>query len=162
MWSAMGELHVRAASSDDDGFVVDLARRRLGSEYQVHSRRQFYVVDGNVLVAEVDGVRAGFVTWESAGATAEVLAIAADTPRRGVGAAMMRAAEQGATDHGCALMCVVTTDANEVAQRFYAALGYELAERLVGAVDECRRRFKPEIPAHMHDELRYERVLPAA
>jgi len=50
---------------------------------------------------------------------------------------------------------VVTTDENVGAQAFYAATGFTLAETRVGAVDECRRRFKPTIPPGIHDELEY-------
>ena len=56
---------------------------------------------------------------------------------------------------GCDRLVVVTTDENVGAQRFYTALGFALAERRVGAVDECRRRYKPSIPAGIHDELEY-------
>jgi hypothetical protein len=50
---------------------------------------------------------------------------------------------------------VVTTDENVGAQEFYAAMGFTLVERRVGAVDECRRRYKPTIPPGIHDELEY-------
>lgn len=53
----------------------------------------------------------------------------------------------------------MTTDTNRGAQRFYEALGYELKQRPVGAVDERRRLYKPSILADMHDELECERVV---
>jgi hypothetical protein len=62
-----------------------------------------------------------------------------------------------AGDRGCGRLTVATTDANVGAQRFYERLGYRVREVRAGAVDECRRRFKPEIPADMHDEIEYVR-----
>ena len=57
---------------------------------------------------------------------------------------------------GCRRLIVVTTDENEAAQRFYGATGFTLRDRRVGAVDECRARYKPSIHEGIHDELEYE------
>jgi ribosomal protein S18 acetylase RimI-like enzyme len=128
----------------------------LGDEYQVHSTRQFDVRDGNLLVAEVDGRRVGFVSWLPDGDDVEVLAIACTERLLGAGRALMRAAEDAAAAVGARRVWLVTTDANTGAQAFYERLGYTLAARRVGAVDECRARYKPTIPSDMHDELVYE------
>ena len=148
-----------AAAGSDAEAVVALARRTLGSEHQVHSRRQFTVLDAELLVATRAGAVVGFLAWEVDGDWCEVLAIGTTTARAGVGTALMTAVEDAARERGCRRVRVVTTDANVGAQRFYESLGYTLAEVVVGGVDECRRRYKPDIPATMHDELRYERPL---
>ena len=89
-----------------------------------------------------------------------MLAIGCTERRSGAGSALMAAVERlGAAARGCRRIRVVTTDENTGAQRFYEQLGYELAERIVGGVDECRRLYKPTIPEGIHDELRYERSL---
>ena len=155
-----GTISVRRAEPDDVPWVVEVARRQLGSEHQVHSRRLFRVDEHELLVAELDGTPVGFLAWVLDGVDCEVLAIASEVPRVGVGTALMRAAGDVSRDHGSARLHLTTTDANVGAQRFYEALGFRLAERLVGAVDECRARWKPDIPADMHDELVYERLLP--
>jgi GNAT superfamily N-acetyltransferase len=151
---------VRVGNASDRDWVVDAARRLLGSDHQVHSRRQFHVDAHELLIAEADDEPAGFLSWVVEGDEGEVLAIAADAPRAGVGTALLRAVEDLARDRGCTRLHLTTTDANVGAQRFYAASGWHLAERLVGAVDRCREQWKPEIPADMHDELIYERRLP--
>lgn len=153
---------IRTGTIDDHPAVVALARVQLGGERQVHSRRQFVVTEAELLVAEsgeASETVEGFAAWEVDGAWAEVLAIAAATPGEGVGAALLAEVERRAVASGCTAVRLVTTDDNPGAQRFYEREGYSLAERLVGAVDECRRRFKPEIPESAHDELRYERRL---
>ena len=151
---------VRIGNASDRRWVAEAARRRLGSDHQVHSRRQFHVDAHELLIAVVDDEPAGFLSWVVEGDEGEVLAIAADQPRAGIGTALLGAVEDLARDRGCTRLHLTTTDANVGAQRFYEAAGWHLAERLVGAVDRCRERWKPEIPADMHDELVYERRLP--
>jgi ribosomal protein S18 acetylase RimI-like enzyme len=151
---------VRSASSAADlAWIAEAAREVLGHTYQVHSQRQFDVRDGNLLLAEVDGEAVGFLSWLADDDGAEVLAIACSSRRRGAGRALMRAAATAAAAVGAQRVWLVTTDANTGAQAFYQRLGYTLVERRVGAVDECRTRYKATIPTHMHDELVYELVL---
>jgi len=152
-------LIVRSATDDDRAWIVATARALLGDETQVHSRRQFTVLDGEVVLATVDGAPDGFATWDHADGVAELLAIGVPTPRRGAGRALVAEVRDQARRAGCTRLVVVTTDENLGAQRFYAALGFTLVERRVGAVDECRRRFKPTIPPDIHDELEYATVL---
>ena len=146
---------VRQADARDRSWIRTAARELLGDEWQVHTRRRFDVLDGEVLLATLDGLRAGFATWDHTGTTAELLAIAVRAARRGTGRALVDEVRTRARRAGCERLVVVTTDENLGAQRFYAASGFALAERRVGAVDECRRRYKPSIPAGIHDELEY-------
>ncbi len=155
----MAGVVVRPAGPSDRGWIVEAARHLLGGEHQVHSRRRFRVDEHEALVAELDGERVGFLTWVAEPPDGEVLAIAVERPRAGVGSALLGAATSAARDARCTRLHLTTTDANVDAQRFYETLGFTLRERLVGAVDECRERWKPEIPADMHDELVYERGL---
>lgn len=146
---------VRVATAEDHAWIVATARELLGDEVQVHSRRQFTVLDGEVLVVTVDGSPDGFATWDHDRDTAELLAIAVRGRRRGGGRALVETVRGRAQRAGCTRLVVVTTDENVGAQRFYATLGFGLTERRVGAVDECRRRYKPTIPPGVHDELEY-------
>jgi ribosomal protein S18 acetylase RimI-like enzyme len=150
----MGRIAIAPATPADHGWIVETARALLGSERQVHSRRQFEITDGHVLVATLNDQRAGFVTWDHDGAAIEILALACTTQRAGVGTALVDAVAAAA---GGGPLRVVTTDTNVGAQAFYVRNGFTLVARLVGAVDECRRRYKPELPLDMHDELVYER-----
>ena len=159
MSSPGADVQVRPARPADRAWIVEAARRRLGSEHQVHSRRQFTVDEHEALIAEHQGRRVGFAAWVADGPDCEVLAIAADQPRAGVGTALIEGVDRLARAHGCDRLVLTTTDANVGAQRFYEVVGFTLVERLVGAVDRCRERFKPEIPTDMHDELVYERPL---
>ena len=148
-------LATRRACEDDHDWIVASARALLGDETQVHSRRRFTVLDGEVLLATVGGTPAGFATWDHTDDVAELLAIGVPAGRRGTGRALVAAVRDRARDVGCVRLVVVTTDENVGAQRFYEALGFLLVEHRVGAVDECRRRYKPTIPPGIHDELEY-------
>jgi ribosomal protein S18 acetylase RimI-like enzyme len=152
-------VHVRAATTADHPWVIAVAGEVLGDPFQAHSRRQFHVTDAEVLVAGRGEGLVGFASWEIDRDWCEVLAIACTERRTGAGAALMAAVEGAAVARSRRRVRVVTTDENTGAQRFYERLGYALAERIVGGVDECRRLYKPTIPAGIHDELRYEKRL---
>lgn len=146
---------VRTAGPADHAWIVATARELLGDEHQVHSRRQFGVLEGEVLLATDDGAPVGFLTWDHDAGAGEILALAVQETRRGVGRALVAAVRARAATAGVTRIVVVTTDENRGAQAFYAATGFTLAETRVGAVDDCRRRFKATIPAGIHDELEY-------
>jgi GNAT superfamily N-acetyltransferase len=148
---------VRNGSRSDHRWLVVAARATLGSEYQVHSQRQFDVRDGSLLIAARGRRRVAFLTWDHAGDVSEILAIACTEQRIGVGTALIEAVDAAARRVGSARLLVVTTDSNIVARRFYQHCGFRLVDRRIGAVDECRRLYKPEIPAEMHDEYVFER-----
>ena len=148
---------VRDGSKSDHRWLVAAARATLGSEYQVHSQRQFDVRDGSLLIAARGRRRVGFLTWDHAGDVCEILAIACTEQRIGVGTALIEAVDAAARCVGSARLLVVTTDTNVVARRFYERCGFRLVDRRIGAVDECRRLYKPEIPVEMHDEYVFER-----
>jgi ribosomal protein S18 acetylase RimI-like enzyme len=155
----MAAIEIRAARADDASWIVRAARDVLGSEYQVHSQRQFVVTDVDVLIAERSGERIGFLAWEVQDGACETLAIACTRRGEGAGMALMQALHRLAAARGCKQVKVVTTDANVGARRFYERLGYGIAAIRPGAVDECRRRYKPELPPDMHDEIEYRRSI---
>ena len=51
--------------------------------------------------------------------------------RRGIGAALVRAAEEWARDHGCTEFASDTWHENEGAQQAHEALGFEIVDRVV-------------------------------
>jgi GNAT superfamily N-acetyltransferase len=89
--------------------------------------------DSEVLVAEVDGEVAGLagvsavlhLARPSRYARLAGLSVDARFRRRGVGAALVRAAEQLGRRWGCDLMEITSSRWREEAPGFYRALGYE-------------------------------------
>jgi ribosomal protein S18 acetylase RimI-like enzyme len=127
------------------------------------------VLEGDGIVAELDGRRIGLTTWLVAtdGLTAEIRAVAVDAAAqgRGIGRALLEAAREAVAAAGARSAWLVTTNDNAPAIRLYESLGYRLVEVRRGAVDGLRRSLKPSIPlighggVEMHDELELRRDL---
>ena len=73
----------------------------------------------------------------------EILALVAETRRRGVGTALLGALLDLKTD---STIRVVTTNDNLNALRFYQRRGFRIREVRPGAVDAARVNLKPSIP----------------
>ena len=138
-------LTIRPSVAQDREFVLSLAPRfieaglpvwRIADDVVGGTARQLERAlersdDRNVvLVAEADGVRAGFswvtliddfYTGETIGKISE---IAVERSRIGVGRALMQASEAWARERGVQLMTLNVLETNESARAFYRALGY--------------------------------------
>lgn len=111
--------------------------------------RRGEVVDASSLpgfVALVDGVRRGLATYAVRGEACEVATLDSLAPGRGVGAALLDAVAAAARAAGCRRLWLITTNDNVHALRFYQRRGWDLVALHRGAVDDARRRLKPEIP----------------
>ena len=109
---------------------------------EIHEGQWAHLFPYVVLVAEEDGRLIGFadVTLRSRvdGCDPkqpvgffEGWYVAAEHRRRGVGAALLRAAEEWARAQGCTEMGSDTWADNEVSQRAHEALGFEIVDRVV-------------------------------
>ncbi|MBL9148311.1 MAG: GNAT family N-acetyltransferase [Phycisphaerae bacterium] len=115
-------------------------------------------------VAEIDGRHAGSLTlalhdgaWQC-----EVITLASRVERRGVGAALLVAAENRARSLGCKRIFLTTTNDNVHAMRFYQRRGWRFSALHAGIVDRVRR-YVPTYPLvglegiEIHDEIEVER-----
>jgi ribosomal protein S18 acetylase RimI-like enzyme len=117
---------------------------------------------GGGAIARIDGRSVGIITWLVAdagrtaapggvnqGGDAEVRALAVDAAARGrgVGRALLEAAEAGLRAAGVRRAWLVTTNDNLTALALYQKAGWSLAAFRPGAIDELRRTIKPSIPA---------------
>jgi aminoglycoside 6'-N-acetyltransferase I len=95
-----------------------------------------------ILVAERNGVIIGFAEvglrshadgcdGRQAVGFLEGWFVVAEERRRGVGAALVRAAEDWARGHGCREMASDTWLDNEASEKAHRALGYEVADRVI-------------------------------
>lgn len=114
------------------------------------------------LIAEdEDGALAGVLTYVVTGDECEILTLHTATQWAGVGTALIEAVESKARR-----LWVLTTNDNVDALRFYQRRGFRLRELHPGAVDESRRRLKPEIPETgeygipLRDEIVLEKEVP--
>jgi ribosomal protein S18 acetylase RimI-like enzyme len=104
------------------------------------------VADLPGFVAELDGERAGVLTYAVRGDECEVVTLHSLREGRGVGRALMDAVQAAAQDAGCRRLWLVTTNDNVRALGFYQRWGLDLSAFRRGAVNESRRRLKPSIP----------------
>jgi GNAT superfamily N-acetyltransferase len=99
-------------------------------------------LDHPALIAETpDGALAGVLTYVLDGDECEILTLHTAIQWTGAGTALIEAVERKARR-----LWLVTTNDNVDALRFYQRRGFRLAELRPRAVDDSRRRLKPEIP----------------
>lgn len=107
----------------------------------------------------------GVATYILGDDSCELLTLHATSRFEGAGSALLDALKEVARQAGCDRIRVVTTNDNLDALRFYQRRGFRLAELRAGAVDECRRTLKPEIPVTgnyaipLRDEIELELTL---
>ena len=123
----------------------DVVERFLSERHSARVARLGELVDPlehPALIAERDdGSLAGVLTYVVDGDSCEILTLHAAERWTGVGTALIAAVERKARR-----LWLLTTNDNVDALRFYQRRGFRLAELRAGAVDESRRRVKPEIP----------------
>jgi ribosomal protein S18 acetylase RimI-like enzyme len=108
---------------------------------------------------------AGHASYRVAGGTCELTSIVAEPQRRGIGSRLLDAVLAAAAGAGCRSVWLTTTNDNLDALRFYQRRGFRLLALRPGAVDEARRKMKPELPrigSHgipMRDEIDLELIL---
>jgi ribosomal protein S18 acetylase RimI-like enzyme len=111
-------------------------------------------------VAEEDGRPMGLLTYRRESDACELAFIGSFEPHRGIGTALLDALRGEVAD--CARIWLVTTNDNLEALRFYQRRGFVLSGLRPGAVDDSRRRLKPQISATgsfgipLRDELELE------
>jgi GNAT superfamily N-acetyltransferase len=96
-------------------------------------------------VALLEGRFAGAVTWAGEGDALRVVTIASVVESRGVGRALLAAAEAEGRARRAVRLVISTTNDNLRALRIYQRAGFVLAALHAGAVAE-QRRLKPAIP----------------
>jgi len=114
-------------------------------------------------IAELGGRFAGLITLhvDPGGWQCEVITLSSRSAQRGVGAALLAAAERFARDHGCRRVFLTTTNDNTRAIRFYQRRGWRFAALHKGIVDRVRTD-KPELPLlglddiPIRDEIEFE------
>jgi GNAT superfamily N-acetyltransferase len=150
----MAEIVVRDASPADARWLRDLLVTRWG-DIVVSRGVSHRVTQLPALVAELDGVPAGALTFFRSGHNTEVVSLDAVQEGRGIGTALMKEAHQR-----FGRIILITTNDNVRAQRFYERLGMKLLAVRKGAVTAARS-IKPTIPltgydgVPIEDELEY-------
>jgi GNAT superfamily N-acetyltransferase len=124
-----------------EGFLAEVGARRVARRGALMNP-----LDHPMLLAAAEGAPAGLLTYVIDGDACEILTIHAVYPGHGTGTALVDTVRKMARAGGCRTLWVVTTNDNLDALRFYQRRGFRIRSIRTGAVDEARRRLKPEIP----------------
>jgi GNAT superfamily N-acetyltransferase len=152
---------VRPVHADERDWLVAHLQLSWGGATIVSRGRMRDVSQLPALVCTHGDDLLGLATYDTAGEECELVTIEAFRRHEGVGTALLEAVIAEARKHGSARLCLVTTNDNLTAQRFYERHGLRLVAVQVGAVDVARK-LKPEIPLvgedgiEIHDEWEYE------
>jgi ribosomal protein S18 acetylase RimI-like enzyme len=147
-------IRVRAAHSEDREFIERLGKRTVMDSVPVARRPDPVSVLANydrllaivwsqshiALIAEENGARAGFllmldgmpdeVTGENQGFVA-YMAVEAQSRGKGIGRALLSAAEDEARKHGLPYISLMVTEDNAAARALYERAGYATERRLL-------------------------------
>jgi ribosomal protein S18 acetylase RimI-like enzyme len=128
------------------------------------------VLDGDGLIAAVDGVAAGVITWtlgpDRSEAEVRAVAVTEASRGRGIASALLAAAESALQIARVERAWLVTTNDNLDALALYQKAGWRLSQLRAGALDDLRRTIKPSLPSMgqhripFRDELELVRDLP--
>jgi ribosomal protein S18 acetylase RimI-like enzyme len=145
---------VRRGADDDEPFILDLGKRvsmtsvsperaviRSLVELSYEKLLDFVRHQSHVtLIAEEDGRRAGFLLLldnlpdevsMAPQAFVAYMAVEPDRQRRGIGRALLNAAEEVARERGLPTIAMMVTEANDAAVRLYETSGYRTERRLI-------------------------------
>ena len=162
----MPGFEIRALNDGDREWVARLLTEHWASPRIVSRGR---VCDGDRLpgfAAVRDGRPIGLATYRIDGGDCEIVTLNSLAERQGVGSALIDAVKDAARQAGCRRLWLITTNDNVSALRFYQKRGFVLVAVHRGALEEARRRLKPEIPLvgldgiPLRDEIELELVLP--
>lgn len=136
---------VRAYRASDRAWAEPFLDDEFGGPLQARRGELLDVLALPGFVAERDDQPVGLLTYRRDEGECELAFMAALERYRGVGSALVDALRREVSD--CDRIWVVTTNDNLEALRFYQRRGFRLSTVRAGAVDDSRRRLKPQISA---------------
>ena len=115
-------------------------------------------------IAEIEGEAVGLLTYKIKSDELEIITLNANEEGKGVGTALLDAAEEHAKMKKCKRIWVITTNDNVDALRFYQKREYEIKSVHRYAIEESRK-IKPQLPfvgkygIPIRDEIEMEKIL---
>jgi len=153
---------VRRATAADRGAVETICDRALGETVLDAYGVTFDVLEGVNLMAEADGALAGLlsIVVHRGEVAITFLSVYPEFQGTGVGSALLKAADEYATEHGLAFLRAAVTNDDIPLLYFYQRHGFALYEVAVGDVAD---RFGSATPGFgsipVRDELRLRRAV---
>lgn len=161
------DISVHPISQVDKGWILEWMSDQWHSPQVIAHDRVYYPHQLPGFVAFLNNERVGLLTYVIENQAMEVVTINSAREKRGVGTALLEAAEKEARRASCRRVWLITTNDNLDALGFYQKRGYHLVNVHPGAVDRARR-MKAVIPLvgehgiPIHDELELEKTLDSA
>ena len=155
---------IRPLEKGDRAWVVDFLRERWGSERQVVRGRAYQADEHPGFAAFQDEKPVGLVTYRIEGDQCEITILNSLVEGAGIGSALIGAVRDVAANARCKRLCVITTNDNTPALRFYQKWGFLLVAVHRNALEQSRK-LKPEIPLAgidgipLRDEIELEMLL---
>jgi GNAT superfamily N-acetyltransferase len=152
------------SGESDRAWLADLWRDEWAGETMVSRGRLLALPDLHALIAWDGEARVGAATYDLRDGACELTSLNASPSGRGIGTALLAAAEAAAREAGCRRLRIITTNDNVDALRFYQRRGYRLVAMYPNSLEEARA-LKPAIPAigahgiPLRDELELEKHL---
>ena len=115
-------------------------------------------------VAEIEGSRMGFLTYNINNGELEIITLNAIEEGKGIGTALLDEVEKLARAEMCTRIWLITTNDNVDALRFYQKRDYEIKSVYRYAIEESRK-IKPQLPfvgkygIPIRDEIEVEKIL---
>lgn len=136
---------IRPYDESDQTWAELLMKESFGGHLQARRGELIDVLALPGFVAEHDDRPVGLLTYRRDHGECELAFIEALERYRGIGTSLVDALRREVAD--CERIWLVTTNDNLEALRFYQRRGFVLSALRVGAVDDSRRRLKPQISA---------------
>ncbi len=154
-------LEVRTLGDFDRADVDEFLQEHFPSTTLVSCGRVHPAGSLEGIVCRDEGRLLGLALYRPDGERLELVALAVDVARRGIGRRLIAEVAEHGDRTGARAVWLVTTDNNEIAQRFYLACGFRMVAVHEGAVAEARK-IRPTIPTHdelgrpIRDEIEYD------
>lgn len=158
------KIRVKPREIDDGDWITEVLLENWASNIVV-TRGISYKADllpG--LIAEMDGIRMGLLTYNISNSELEIITLNAIEEGKGVGTALLDEVEKLAKMKNCSRIWLITTNDNVDALRFYQMRGYEIKSVHRYAIEESRK-IKPQLPfvgkygIPIRDEIEMEKLL---
>jgi ribosomal protein S18 acetylase RimI-like enzyme len=159
----MTDFTIRPIHTEDKEWIRRLLCDRWAADFVIVHGDVYHPEELPGFLAETVAEKSGLITYTITGKECEIITLDSLFPGRGIGWALIEAVQDAARRSDCRRLCLVTTNDNLHALRFYQRKGFTLAALRPNAVEESRKR-KP-IPAFgengipIRDEIELEMML---
>jgi DNA-3-methyladenine glycosylase I len=136
---------LRPVEKSDRAYVREFMKTHWGGEEIVVHKDVYFPADLPGFLCEMDGEKAGLVTYHLTGDACEIVSLDSLRENMGIGTALVERVADAARENRCFKLWLVTTNDNQNALAFYQKRGFQIDRVDKGAVTAARVK-KPSIP----------------